>query len=40
MQKINRQHKLQLDTQYLSSDGAVYVMNRTVLVGIDPQSLT
>ena len=26
--EINRQNRLQLDTQYLSSDGAIYAMNR------------
>ena len=29
--------QLQLGTQYLPSDGIIYVMNQMVLVGIDPE---
>ena len=31
--QINWLHKLQLDTQYLSSDGAIYVINQMALLG-------
>ena len=35
--KIKWQHKLQLDTQYISTDGTLYIMNQMVLVRIDPR---